>query len=95
VIAQAAVFAGTSLHGAITAISYAVPHVGLRDCVPKVDTFLADWDLPEQQACVEASGLAAGMQRAMALPRARLEARAAALKSACSRAFDEMIQCLR
>ena len=95
VIAQAAVFAGTSLHGAITAISYAVPHVGLRDCVPKVDTFLADWDLPEQQACVEASGLAAGMQRALALPRARLEARAAALKSACNRAFDEMIQCLR
>jgi len=40
-IANAKAYAGTSLHGAITAMSYAVPHVGLK--IEKLDAYLATW----------------------------------------------------
>lgn len=40
-IANSKVYIGTSLHGAITAMSYAVPHVGL--VVEKLDAYLETW----------------------------------------------------
>ena len=40
-IANAKAYAGTSLHGAITSMSYAVPHVGL--VVEKLDAYLETW----------------------------------------------------
>lgn len=40
-IANSKAYVGTSLHGAITAMSYAVPHVGL--VVEKLDAYLATW----------------------------------------------------
>lgn len=40
-IAQSGTYIGTSLHGAITAMSYAVPYVGLA--VPKLDSYLNTW----------------------------------------------------
>ena len=40
-IANAKAYIGTSLHGAITSMSYAVPHVGL--VVEKLDAYLATW----------------------------------------------------
>ncbi|HDQ46305.1 MAG TPA: polysaccharide pyruvyl transferase family protein [bacterium] len=44
-IARSRLFIGTSLHGAVTALSYAVPHLGLTEDVPKLRTFLRDWDI--------------------------------------------------
>lgn len=40
-IANSACYIGTSLHGAITAMSFAVPYVGLR--VRKLDSYLKTW----------------------------------------------------
>ena len=50
-IAKATLFIGTSLHGAITAQSFAVPHLGLSDRPCKVDFYLETWDLPGQSRC--------------------------------------------
>ncbi|GGF24772.1 polysaccharide pyruvyl transferase family protein [Echinicola rosea] len=49
-IANAKCYAGTSLHGAITAMSYAVPHVGLK--VEKLNAYLATWGLPKNNFAV-------------------------------------------
>src|SRR5690606_32323355 len=40
-IANAGVYVGTSLHGAITAMSYGVPYVGVA--VPKLNSYLQTW----------------------------------------------------
>jgi hypothetical protein len=53
VLAKAHLFLGTSLHGNVTAQSFAVPHLGLSSMRPnKLDYYLATWDLPEQSRCV-------------------------------------------
>lgn len=53
VIAKANLFVGTSLHGNITAQSFTVPHLGLRDLAPnKLDHYLATWALPGEAHCV-------------------------------------------
>ena len=45
-------FAGTSLHGNITAMSYGVPHIGLNKEIKKLDMYLKTWDLKEQNGCI-------------------------------------------
>lgn len=52
IISNARLFAGTSLHGCITAISYCVPHFGLTNKVPKLNSFLNDWDIEIQKRTV-------------------------------------------
>jgi hypothetical protein len=42
-ISKAQFYIGTSLHGAITAISYKVPHIALTSRVPKLIHFLETW----------------------------------------------------
>ncbi|MBD8490036.1 polysaccharide pyruvyl transferase family protein [Echinicola sp. CAU 1574] len=49
-IANSKAYAGTSLHGAITAMSYAVPHVGL--VVEKLDAYLNTWGVEGNQCAV-------------------------------------------
>jgi polysaccharide pyruvyl transferase WcaK-like protein len=50
-IAHASVFAGTSLHGNITAMSYAIPHFSLNSKVEKLKLFLQKWDVGNPQIC--------------------------------------------
>ncbi|GAB6179428.1 hypothetical protein JCM14036_07470 [Desulfotomaculum defluvii] len=50
-------FAGTSLHGNITAMSYSVPHIGLSKDRPKLESYLSTWDIEEQNHCIEISML--------------------------------------
>ena len=52
-IANSRFFAGTSLHGNITAMSYAVPHIGLNREISKLDNYLKTWDLEEQNHCID------------------------------------------
>lgn len=47
IIAHARVFAGTSLHGCITAMAYGVPYVGISEMVPKLTAYLETWGVPE------------------------------------------------
>lgn len=44
-------YIGTSLHGAITALSFSVPHIGLNRKVVKLDKFLSDWSIEPFTRC--------------------------------------------
>ena len=46
-IAQSKLFMGTSLHGIITAMSFAVPYVGLNPKISKLKSYIFTW-APEQ-----------------------------------------------
>ena len=52
-IAKSKFFAGTSLHGNITSMSYGVPHIGLNKSITKLDEYLRTWDLKEQNHCID------------------------------------------
>ncbi len=54
-IANSKCYIGTSLHGAITAMSYAVPHVGLK--VEKLSAYLGTWGVNGNRDAVEFSEL--------------------------------------
>jgi hypothetical protein len=69
-IASARVYAGTSLHGSITALAYGVPHVGLTRQVPKLEAFLQTWDIPEQRACVPLERLREQIDVVLQVPQA-------------------------
>ena len=51
-IANCKFFAGTSLHGNITAMSYGVKHIGLNKKITKLDEFLKTWEIKEQNKCI-------------------------------------------
>jgi hypothetical protein len=83
VIAGARLFAGTSLHGNITAIAYAVPHIGLTDRVPKLTAYLDTWSEDEFARCHPYSGLSRRAEAALrADPAALLRSRERQLGSA-------------
>ena len=50
-IAHSSVFTGTSLHGNITAMSYAVPHFPLNQYVAKLTNYVEKWDIPNVKPC--------------------------------------------
>ena len=54
-IAHAKLFMGSSLHGCITAMSFAVPYVGLSSEISKIKAYLNDWAIDELKngACPE------------------------------------------
>ncbi len=54
-IACSKCYIGTSLHGAITAMSYAVSHVGLK--VEKLSAYLGTWGVDGNRNAVEFSGM--------------------------------------
>ncbi len=54
-IGESKCYVGTSLHGAITAMSYAVPHVGLK--VEKLNAYLGTWGVAGNDFAVEFSEL--------------------------------------
>ncbi|MBC8311040.1 MAG: polysaccharide pyruvyl transferase family protein [Candidatus Marinimicrobia bacterium] len=54
-IANATVFAGTSLHGNITAMSYAVPHFPLNQHVEKLTHYVKTWDISDIKPCPDYS----------------------------------------
>lgn len=70
-IAHARVYMGTSLHGAITAMSYAVPYVGLA--VPKLNSYLHTWGVAETNHTVRLDELQEGFQKAMGIDLASLD----------------------
>ncbi len=68
VIADARLFAGTSLHGNIAAMAYGVPHLGLTSRVPKLAAYLATWAAPPLARCREYEDLAQACAEVLALP---------------------------
>jgi polysaccharide pyruvyl transferase WcaK-like protein len=61
VIANAALFVGTSLHGQVTAQSYAVPHIGLGTTSPKLTSYLRTWGMQGQDRCMDPRDLQASL----------------------------------
>lgn len=69
-IANASVYVGTSLHGAITAMSYAVPYVGVA--VPKLHSYLQTWGVDGINHVVPLGGLYNGVNRSLHIDRTAL-----------------------
>ena len=57
-IALCRIFIGTSLHGAVTVLSFGVPHLGVGPKDGKLDSFLNTWDIPEQAECASVAEFA-------------------------------------
>jgi hypothetical protein len=84
VLGSARLYAGTSLHGAITAMSYRVPYLGLTNKVTKLTAYLQTWAIPELQECVPIEDLAKRAQDALSIDRSKLE-------SACENSIDRSL----
>jgi hypothetical protein len=91
-IARARAFVGTSLHGNITALSYAVPHLGLTESIPKLASFLETWDLSEQQACVPLDGFGAKLEAVLRIAKSALEEKRQQVIQACLQNFAALFE---
>jgi len=90
-IAMSKAYAGTSLHGVITALSYAVPHIGLcpRE-VPKLAEFVNSWCDSDTSGLSEYSDLIQHVIRVTAAPRCGLTEVSENLKLRSNANFDDM-----
>ncbi|WP_076416918.1 polysaccharide pyruvyl transferase family protein [Colwellia sp. UCD-KL20] len=50
-------FFGTSLHGAITAMAYNIPHFGINPKVTKLDAYIQEWSVAPFNKCYEVEKL--------------------------------------
>jgi len=73
-ISQAQVFAGTSLHGSITAMSFAIPYIGMTNRVPKLEAYLQTWAVPELSSCKPYKMLEIAVDHALTVPKETLKA---------------------
>jgi len=67
-------FVGTSLHGAITAVSYDIPRVGLTAKVKKLAAFCSTWDDAEMPLCNSVDRLFLSVEKAQSVTQASLAA---------------------
>ncbi|MEM9292017.1 MAG: polysaccharide pyruvyl transferase family protein [Acidobacteriota bacterium] len=81
-IAGSALYAGTSLHGNLTALAYARPRVALSPRVHKLTAFLASWDPAQPGGPYPFSELTDRAQRALAQEPGRLQAIAQSVRDA-------------
>ncbi len=72
-IASARLFAGTSLHGNLTALTYGVPRVGLGPGIRKLDLFLRTWDPSQPHGCAPFSELSTRALAALNLSESDLD----------------------
>lgn len=74
VIKKSNLYIGTSLHGAITALAFGVPHFGLNKSIYKLDGFLSDWSVFPYNQCYSMSEIEKLSQNVIELPREELKA---------------------
>lgn len=91
-IANAKCYVGTSLHGAITAMSFAVSHVGLK--VEKLGAYLATWGTSTNQKSVEFTDLYEQFKVATSVSISELEASRDRQFTAIKKGFDKMVNVL-
>lgn len=89
-IANSKCYIGTSLHGAITAMSYAVPYVGLK--VEKLDAYLSTWGVEGDQDAVEFSDLFNRFVTATEVSKEELEESRDRQLTEIRKAFDLMME---
>jgi hypothetical protein len=72
IIRNSSCYCGTSLHGLITSMSFAVPRVGLLPKLRKQVNYMKTWDLEHMPRGVEPEQLAKSVNVAMATPKEEL-----------------------
>ena len=93
-IAYAKVFAGTSLHGNITAMSFCVPNIGLTNKVTKLTAYLKTWALPQLNRCEPYEKLTLAVQKALEVKSESLFTKRDQLLSASWEGMNKMKQAL-
>ncbi|MEM7734664.1 MAG: polysaccharide pyruvyl transferase family protein [Deinococcota bacterium] len=89
-IAESEVFVGSSLHGAITAMAFAVAHLAFPE-VAKVQRYLTTWDIPEQQISTSTETLLADVERVLSIDKTTREHLAERLEQASWGNFQAMV----
>ncbi|ART78197.1 hypothetical protein B4U37_20065 [Sutcliffiella horikoshii] len=89
-IAKSQFFAGTSLHGNITASSYAVPHIGLGKKIYKLDSFTKTWDIEDYEGNVEFEELYDTFIKYSKIPKMELETKRDYLITKSLQNFNQM-----
>lgn len=69
VIKNSNLYIGTSLHGAITALTFGVPHFGLNKSIYKLDGFLNDWSVAPYNQCYSMKEIETLSKNVAELPR--------------------------
>jgi hypothetical protein len=92
-IANSKCYIGTSLHGAITALSYAVPHVGLK--VEKLEAYLRTWGAKGNDFAVDFSEIHSQFLTATAIPKSVYEEKRDIQISEMKKAFEQMVKILQ
>lgn len=92
-IANSKCYVGTSLHGAITAMSFAVPHVGLK--VEKLGAYLDTWGVEGNRKSVEFSELNEQYEIAISVPKEEYEASRDRQMGEIKKGFGKMVQVLK
>lgn len=89
-IARSKAYIGTSLHGAITAMSYGIPHVGLK--VEKLDAYLKTWGAVGNRKAVDFDQIHSQYERVVDVqPSQYLESRDKQVAE-IKKGFDQMVQ---
>lgn len=94
IIANSRLFIGTSLHGAITAMSFAVPNLALTLDVHKLTTYLRTWGFPTLQDAVPINRISTDVARALSVSKTQLENKRQNLIDASLESFDFMQKAL-
>ena len=90
-IAKSKTFAGTSLHGNITALSYCTPHIGLTTKVPKLEAFLKSDPTLELSTCVPFTELYDKIKASLNISEQALECRRNALVAQSYNNFNKIM----
>ncbi|WP_194776384.1 polysaccharide pyruvyl transferase family protein [Pararhodonellum marinum] len=88
-IANSKCYIGTSLHGAITALSYAVPHVGLK--VEKLEAYLRTWGAEGNDFAVDFNEIHSQFLAATAISKSVYEEKRDLQLTAIRKGFDQMV----
>lgn len=80
-ISNSKIFIGTSLHGAITAMAYEVPHLALTLLDSKIPAYLDTWDIRDQRDCVPLADLCNEAQERLLIDNKELRLLSTSLKS--------------
>lgn len=92
-IANSKCYIGTSLHGAITAMSFAVPHVGLK--VEKLGAYLATWGAKANHRSVEFTELYEQYEIAVSVAKDEYEACRDRQMEEIKKGFEKMVKVLQ
>ncbi|GAA0815226.1 hypothetical protein GCM10009111_13210 [Colwellia asteriadis] len=94
VITNSAAYFGTSLHGAITAMSFDIPHFGINKNITKLNAFLDDWSVSPFNQCYSIENIAGLPSLITAESLANLKAKTALNINKVKHNYQEILSCI-